>query len=272
MTAAVQTSTANVYAQDSSPLAFAARRDDAAMVGMVKEALEKGRVKLAYQPVVVAGAVERIAFYEGLVRVLDPKGFVIAAADFIPLVEESEIGRHIDCAALSLGLEALSQNPDLRLSVNMSARSIGYPKWGRVLQSALSDNPKIAERLILEISEGSAILGPEIVLGFMREWQGRGITFAMDDFGAKYSAIRYFGEFRFDVVKIDGCFIQGIAHNRNNQVIVAALLAIAKQFDLLSVAENVESKADAAFLRSLGVDLLQGYAFGEPTVTPDFKF
>ena len=75
---------------------------------------------------------------QGLIRVMDPTGRVIPAKDFMPVVETHEIGRQIDCHALEIGLAALARVPDLRLSINMSARSIGYPRWKQVLRRGLT--------------------------------------------------------------------------------------------------------------------------------------
>ena len=104
--------------------------------------------RLAYQPVVLSGNTDRIGFYEGLMRVLDHSGRVIPARDFMPAVEAHEIGREIDCAALRMGLITLSQQPQIRLSINMSARSIGYPRWTKILRQGLKTFPRLGERLI----------------------------------------------------------------------------------------------------------------------------
>lgn len=258
----------DVRRAESSPLAFAVSENDRQTISMVGDALRAGRLRLAYQPVVLSADTNRTGFYEGLMRVLDVSGRIIPARDFMSAVEQHEIGREIDCAALSMGLTTLARNPHVRLSVNMSARSIGYPRWTSILRSMLRSHPRIGERLILEITESSAMLVPEIVVAFMDEWQGAGVAFALDDFGAGFTAIRYFKDFAFDILKIDGQFIRGIHDDADNQVVTAALLAIGKQFDMLTVAESVETLADAEFLRAMGVDCLQGYFFGTPTVTP----
>ena len=176
---------------DDSPFSAAvtARRRDT--VGMVGTALKTDSVALAYQPIMRAdGAQDRPAFYEGLIRVLDDERRVIPAADFIDKVETMELGREIDCTALRLGLEALSDTPDLRLSINMSARSIAYPRWMQTLDYGLGRDPTVAERLILEITERSAMNMPEIVTVFMRDLRHRGIAFAMDDFGGGFTSFR----------------------------------------------------------------------------------
>lgn len=254
-----------------SPLNFAVVQRDRETVNMVRRAVECRDVVMAFQPVVQAARPERPAFYEGLIRVLDQTGRVIPAKDFIPALEATELGRQIDCLALEMGLQALSEDHALRLSVNMSARSIGYPAWMKTLNRGLARDDTVAERLILEITETSAMQMPELVTVFMQDQQARGISFALDDFGAGYTSFRYLREFYFDILKIDGQFIRGIASNPDNQVLAEALLSVARHFDMFTVAELVETEEDAAYLTSLGVDCLQGYYFGAPTIMPPWK-
>lgn len=259
---------ADVDRQDADPVSQSIHLNDGQVLQMVRDALRQGRLRLAYQPVVLATNYERTGFYEGLIRVLDPAGRPIPAGSFMPAIEAHELGREIDCAALGMGLQVLAAHPDIRLSINMSARSIGYAKWVRILRSVLSETPELGERLILEITERSAMLLPDIVAAFMRQWGARGVTFALDDYGAGTLSIPALHDFAFDILKIDGSFVRGIHRSKRLQVISASLLAVSKQMETLCVAESVETAAEAAFLRALGVDMLQGYAFGAPTVKP----
>ena len=91
-----------------------------------QEALDAGRVMLAYQAVVPSQNTGVPAFYEGLIRMLDDKNRILPAKDFIDAIEATEVGRKIDCMALKRGLTEMRKYQDLRLSINMSARSIGY--------------------------------------------------------------------------------------------------------------------------------------------------
>ena len=170
-----------------------------------------------------------------------------------------------------MGLRALAEEPGLRLSINMSARSIGYPAWMDTLRRGVSADPQAAERLILEITESSAMNMPEVVVPFMRDLQGRGASFALDDFGAGHTSFRYLRDFCFDMIKIDGQFIREISDHPDNQVLTRALMSIAQHFDMFTVAEMVETADDAAFLIDNGIDCLQGYYFGAPTIAPPWK-
>lgn len=255
----------------SDPLSIAVAERDRDVFAMVGEALRRRHVRLAYQPVLPASDAARPVFYEGLARILDATGRAIPARDFVGAVEAHETGRILDSVALELGLEALAANPSLRLSINMSARSIGYPRWLRTLEAALTVEPTIGERLILEITESSAMLIPDIVTVFMTDLQARGIRFALDDFGQGFTSFRYLRDFDFDILKIDGQFIGGIARDPDNQVLARALISVAGHFGMLTVAEAVENAADAAWLRAAGIDCLQGYHFAAPSLAPHWE-
>ncbi|WP_297770666.1 EAL domain-containing protein [uncultured Roseovarius sp.] len=259
---------ADIPAGLDSPLSYAVSARDRTAIDMVKRAVRHKQVMLAYQAIVPARQQDRAAFYEGLIRVMDPTGRVIPASEFINEIEVTETGRIIDCLALEKGLHTLTNCPDLRLALNMSARSIGYPRWMRVLKRGLGEDPTVAERLILEITERSAMLVPELVTGFMKDLQHKGVSFALDDFGAGFTSFRLLKDFYFDILKIDGQFIRGIATDPDNQVLAAALASIGRQFDMVTVAESVEKPQDAEYLTALGIDCLQGYYFGAPTVHP----
>lgn len=253
-----------------NPLNYAVTQRDQSTLQMVKDAIAHKQTLLAYQPVMRANDHTKVGFYEGLIRVLDATGRIIPAKDFMPAVENTETGREIDVLALRAGLLALQNNPSLRLSINMSARSIGYKAWNQMWRRFLQRDKTIGERLILEITESSAMTVPELVTDLMDELQPYGVCFALDDFGAGHTAIRYFKDFYFDVLKIDGTFIRGIAHDPDNRALVGAMISIAEHFDMLTVAEFVETAADAAVLTEMGIDCLQGYYFGAPTTRPSW--
>ena len=261
---------ADIPAGGYSPLDFAITKTAQGTLGMVEEAIAHNQTLLAFQPVLRSKGDGQIGFYEGLIRVLDPTGRVIPADEFMGKIEDTETGREIDVLALRHGLHTLQKHSHLRLSINMSARSIGYRPWLNCLNRFLNETPELGERLILEISESSAMMVPELVIDFMARLQPRGICFALDHFGSGSMAIRYFKDFDFDILKIDGQFIRGMAQNPDNQTVARALHAIAREFDMITVAEQVETADDAALAVHIGIDCLQGYYFSAPTTRPDW--
>jgi EAL domain-containing protein (putative c-di-GMP-specific phosphodiesterase class I) len=246
----------------------ASHRSEQELFRMARAAIDHGQAVLAFQPVVQAGAPHATAFHEGLIRVPDSKGRIIPARDFMPMIEDTPLGRDTDTQALDFGCSVLARVPDLRLAINMSARSVGYAPWIETLERWIDDEPEIGPRLILEMTERSAMAVPELVVDFMDRWQISGICFALDDFGAGFTALRYFKEFFFDILKIDGQFTRGIAQDPDNRALTRAMLSIAHQFDMLCVAETVENADDARILIDMGMDCLQGHYFGAATLQP----
>jgi EAL domain-containing protein (putative c-di-GMP-specific phosphodiesterase class I) len=251
-----------------SPLNIAIANRDAQTLEMVAAAIAHKQTLLAYQPVMMSSDPSKVGFYEGLIRVLDETGRIIPAKDFIKVIENTELGRKIDALSLSMGLQALFENQNLRLSINMSALSIGHGPWKRNFYRWIERDNTIAERLILEITESSAMGSPQQVVKFMDELQMLGVSFALDDFGSGHTALRYFKDFLFDVMKIDGQFIKSIDKDPDNQALVKAMISIAKHFDMLTVAEFVQTRAEAETLIALGTDCLQGYFFSAPSTRP----
>ena len=250
--------------QPLDPFQAAMASRDSDVLRLVQDALTAGRTKMAYQPIVLAGDKPGVAFHEGLVRVLDEAGRVIPAAHFMGVIGENSLGREVDCCALEHAFELLRNRNDLRISINVSARSLADGKWRDILARGLADKANLGDRLIFEISEKSAMELHEIMIRFMAEMQPKGVAFALDGFGAGLTAFRHLKDFFFDLVKIDKSFVRGIHNDPDNQVLTEALIMVAHQFEMFVVADGVETTHEAMFMNQLGADCLQGYHFGVP--------
>jgi EAL domain-containing protein (putative c-di-GMP-specific phosphodiesterase class I) len=252
-------------ADETNPLSPAAMRAGAQAV---MRALEDNRIAIAFQPVVSAQDPSTIAFRECLARVRGDDGRWIAAGLFLPKIERLDLIRNLDRRVLRLALEALEAHPTERLSVNVSVRTMRDRMWLRDLQAAAGRNPGLVERLIVELTESTAVVDAPRTKQFLDEIRDLGVAIALDDFGAGYSSFRHVRDFRPDWVKIDGSFVKGVATDPDNKLFIDTLVGIARNFDMATVAEFVESEEDAAALRALGVDCLQGYYYGRPEVEP----
>jgi EAL domain-containing protein (putative c-di-GMP-specific phosphodiesterase class I) len=220
---------------------------------------------MEFQRVTRVGTPSLAAFHEGFIRILDGTGQAIPASRFMAAVEESTLGHDLDCAALRLGLQALRAHPDLRLAVNVSARSLGNGTWRATLEQGVRE---LGPRLTLELGEGSTTLLADRVARFMRELRPRGLRFVLDDFGLGPLSLRQLRDFRFDGVKIDRSLVRGIEGSPDNRALVGALVSVAHRFGMFAIAKGVETEGEAAQLRALGVDGLQGFLFGRPGPAP----
>jgi EAL domain-containing protein (putative c-di-GMP-specific phosphodiesterase class I) len=198
-----------------------------------------------------------------------PGGELLPAGSFLPAVEAGPIGRAIDRLALARALAMLSADPGIRLAINVSPLTMGDGEWLATLAEATRRDRSACGRLILEITERAAMEDPGQTIDFMDHVRRSGCAFALDDFGAGATSFRYFRDFRFDMVKIDGSFIAGIAAARDALVLVECLIGVARHFEMVTVAERVETEADAAWLRRLGIDCLQGWLVGRPSARPE---
>ncbi|MBB5223582.1 EAL domain-containing protein (putative c-di-GMP-specific phosphodiesterase class I) [Amaricoccus macauensis] len=234
----------------------------------VAQAIAQGRMLFHFQPVVRAANPRFPAFFEMLARLQLPDGQLLAAGAFVPVVEESELGRALDRAALRAGLRALAAAPRLRVSVNVSPLSMGDEAWLGMLAAATRRGGGVCERLILEVTETAALRDPEQTRDFIEHVRRSGCAFALDDFGAGATGFRHFRDFRFDFVKIDGSFCRGVHAQRDAQVLVECLVGIARHFEMGTVAERIEDEADAIWLREQGIDCFQGWLYGRPEAEP----
>ena len=231
----------------------------------VKGAIAEDRLKLFFQPVVRADSMNFVAFHEGLARIIMPDGTVISAGQFIPFVENTPVGRILDRKTLEMALLALHDDQTLRLSVNLSTYSMTDQGWLDVFQTYATG---VGDRLILEITESAAMANIAHTAAFLRHIRSFGCSIALDDFGTGYTSFRYFRDFLFDIVKIDGLFIRDLAINKDNQVLVEALVNVSRHFDMMTVAEFIETPQEAEKAAKMGVDCLQGYLIGQATKQP----
>jgi diguanylate cyclase (GGDEF)-like protein len=253
------------------------RRDQVTSMAVVEEvraALREDRLTLAYQPVVDAAS-EEVRFYECLLRMRRPGGALVSADRFVPVVERLGLMSTIDRRVLDLAVHDLTAHPEVSLAVNISGLTAIDHAWLRTLKGHMKERPDLSRRLIVEITETAALHDIEESAKFVTAVRDLGCKVAVDDFGAGYTTFRHLKCLTVDVVKIDGSFVHGIHASQENQLFVRNLLALARSFGLVAVAEAVaecvEEAEDVAYLRGEGVDLLQGYYFGKPQIVPVWK-
>ena len=236
----------------------------------VLDALNDRRVSLAYQPIVETKTGE-LHHYECLLRLRTQDGEVISAGRFIMEAEKLGLIDLLDRRALELAGETLRQMPDVHLALNVSAGTVQDRGTADAYIAALRALGPAVNRVTLELTETVALEDPAMASRFSVETRSLGCQFAIDDFGAGYTSFRNLMAIEADTIKIDGSFIKNLARNPNNQTFVRMMVDLAQTFSVKTVAEMVENPADAALLKRLGVDYLQGYMFGIPSSSPAWR-
>ena len=248
-----------------SPERVAVRRRTLATGDRVLAALKERRLRLAFQPIVVAGGGD-VAMYECLLRMLDDSGEAMAAAAFMPVVEKLGIVRQVDRRSLELAIEELEADEGIKLAVNVSGMTATDSSARANLLALVKAHERVAPRLVFEITETVAMGDIHESAQFAKSFRDLGCGVALDDFGAGYTSFRHLKQLAIDIVKIDGQFVRDVATSADNQLFVRTLMSLARGFGLKAVAETVETVADADALARYDVDYLQGYLFGRPAL------
>ena len=236
----------------------------------IQSALRDDRFVFAYQPVVSAKDGE-VAHYECLLRIVEENGDIRSAAWFMPVVEEMGLIRQIDRKVLEMAVRELRRCPEVSLAINVSAYTTGDKVWMRRLKELVEGHGDLARRLTIEITETVALKDLEQSAEFCHEVKSLGCAVSLDDFGAGYTSFKSLRTLGVEEVKIDGSYVKNLIDNPDNQVFVRSLLGLAQGLKMRTVAECVETEAEAKWLQEQGVDFFQGYYFGKPDTKPAWR-
>jgi EAL domain-containing protein (putative c-di-GMP-specific phosphodiesterase class I)/GGDEF domain-containing protein len=238
-------------------------REEMGMANFLGQAVQEGRIKLAYQPV-IDSKTGKVSHYEGLLRLFGEDGKISSAGTLIPIAERMGFVPMIDKLVLAKIIAELRNDKDVTLALNVSNLTTLDHSWYALLAKEIEATPEIGPRLIVELTE-TAIHGDlKHMSRFCAEVQALGCLVALDDFGAGYTSFRQLKALSVDMVKIDGAFIRDLTDNADSRFFVKTLLDFTRGFGLTSVAEFVETGEIAKMLMELGVDYLQGYYFAKP--------
>jgi diguanylate cyclase (GGDEF)-like protein len=238
----------------------------------LRQAIDRGELWVAYQPIVRAAS-EEISGFEALVRWTHPMRGPIGPDKFIPLAEEcgliSRIGEWVMKAALT---EAATWPDHVRVAVNLSPIQFNDPAIVGLVRKLLDETGVKAEQLELEITEGVFLAEGDSTDETFAKLKKLGVRLALDDFGTGYSSLGYLKKAPFDKIKIDQSFVRGAASTTNrNSAIIRAIVTLAETLGMETCAEGVETHDDLELIRELGVSHVQGYIFGRPARGEDAR-
>lgn len=238
----------------------------------LRVALERGQFELHFQPQVSLSR-RRVVGVEALLRWNHPENGLISPATFVPIAEELGMIGDISHWVLEHSCAQLAQwrsrgHDDIKMSLNLAAKDF---ERGDIVVSVIDCITRHAlppGQVTLEITEHMMMQDTPGVTDKVRRLREVGVGIAIDDFGTGYSALAYLQKLPISTLKIDRSFVKDLGGLMTNPII-SAIIGIARGFDLELVAEGVEHPQQAAMLRALGCDVMQGYYFARPVRADD---
>jgi diguanylate cyclase (GGDEF)-like protein len=242
------------------------RHDEIGLIGSVREALRHRRIVVFAQPITPLINRNLPTTYELLVRIIDCKGNLVEAADFMSAATRYQILPEIDRAVCERAFEQLSRNrgEPLRVSINLSGPTLSDPEFLEWLLSAMAKYQIEGTSLAFEITEAAAAANLVQVQQFIRRMTSHGVRFALDDFGTGVSSLAYLKNLEISTIKLDGSYVRDVLTNTRSQALVRAIVQLADAMGITTVAEFVESNGVRDRLAALGIQFGQGFALGRP--------
>jgi EAL domain-containing protein (putative c-di-GMP-specific phosphodiesterase class I) len=232
----------------------------------LRDGIVRGQLFLVYQPKLeLSGG--RVVGLEALVRWRHPARGIVSPAEFVPVAEKTdlivELGAWVLEAACAQMARWRSQGLSLPVSINVSTRHFAHGTLVAAVEDALLRHRLPAELLELEITEGAMMSDVEQAQQQLLELDALGVAVSIDDFGTGYSSLALLPRLRVDALKIDRSFLASI-EREDGESVYRAVLAMAEGLGLRTIAEGVETDAQAAFLRDAGCSQAQGFLFARP--------
>jgi diguanylate cyclase (GGDEF)-like protein/PAS domain S-box-containing protein len=239
------------------------RRDAAtlACINRVEDALAEDRFVLYAQPIIALPSGETIQ-HELLLRMRERDGRVIAPGEFLPAAERYALIGEIDWWVIKQATQLAGEGTPVEL--NISARSVGDMDVLEHVQRCIAQWDVKPGMLVFEITETAVISDERAARTFCTALHELGCEIALDDFGTGYSGLTYLKQLPLDYLKLDIEFVRDVATNAASRHVVQAVLELARNFELRTVAEGVEDARTLELLRELGVDFAQGFHIGRP--------
>jgi diguanylate cyclase (GGDEF)-like protein/PAS domain S-box-containing protein len=241
---------------------------------MLQSALDEGRVVVHYQPI-IGLRTGTVAGFEALARINGHDDVLVPPGVFIPVAEDSGLVVPLGAEVLEMAcLQAKHWQParpddsGLTVAVNVSARQLQAGDLSALVRKTLERTGLDPSCLHLEITETAIIdLHPGVVEQLTRIGE-LGVQIGLDDFGTGYASLTHLRRLPLTFVKIDRSFVDGLGADEEDDRIVSAVVDLAGNLGLRSIAEGVETADQLARLRALGCDQAQGFLFARP-LPPD---
>lgn len=239
----------------------------AALEEQLRQALDRDELSVVFQPVVTSDNAA-VAGVEALARWTAPLG-PVSPDVFIPLAEKSGLIFKLGQIVLERSIRFAKERPGIDVAVNVSPTQLCSPDFAEIVAATLEQEMFDPHRLILEVTEGVLFDSPLQARRAMDALRAIGIRFALDDFGTGYASIGTLSHFTFDRLKLDRSLVLALESERGRAVL-GATVSLADAMGIPVIVEGVETAQQAAYLRQIGCQFMQGYHFGKPMTPADF--
>ena len=233
----------------------------------IRELLDEQRADMHYQPILNLQS-RSVTHYEALLRANDEDNKPLNTAQLIMAAEQNGMIHRLDEQVIRRVFQHLSQlhqaGHQVQLAVNLSGRSFNNPNLVPCVHRCLEEFAVPPASVIFEITETAALADIDASIQVMDALRHKGCRFALDDFGVGFSSLYYLKKLPLDYIKIDGSFVRNLVRDSEHQVLIKALVDVARAFNLLTIAEFVEDADTMELLASLGVNYAQGYHIDKP--------
>jgi EAL domain-containing protein (putative c-di-GMP-specific phosphodiesterase class I) len=243
----------------------------------IGRALDNGEIFLEYQPVVSLDT-RRLLGVEALLRWRHADKGVLTPIHFIQVAEESghvvELERWVlrqACAAWRRWCQDAGAGAALRVAVNVSGRHLQQGDLVRDVDRALRESGLDPGNLVLELTESTIMHNTAANLERLHELKSLGVRLAIDDFGIGYSSLSYLHRFPIDILKIDRSFVSRLVAEGERPELARAVVMLGETLGLDTIAEGIESDAQAAALLALGCKAGQGFLFARPAALAELS-
>jgi predicted signal transduction protein with EAL and GGDEF domain len=230
----------------------------------MRRGLREGHIEAWFQDLVDLAS-GRVVGAEALARWFDPMRGFISTSEFIEQAEDAHVIGLLTDRMLAEGCRWAAAHPEIegQVHVNVSADDLVDVQLLKRVEDALGEAGLEPPRLCLEFTERVFVTENKIAFRNLRSLRELGVVLAIDDFGVQFASFARLRRFPADVIKIDRSFVVDIETNARDRNVVAGIVTMARALEMRTVAEGVETENEARILRDLGVDVAQGWLFGQ---------
>ena len=236
----------------------------------LRNAIKQEEFVLHYQPI-ISLASNKIRGFEVLVRWRHSEKGLISPGDFIPLAEETGLIIPLGfwvlkeaCLQMRRWQHQFDGLIDWKISVNIASQQLSLPNFVEQVMEILAETKLDPHNLKLEITESSLVEDTEQTIIILKQLKSFGIEFSLDDFGTGYSSLSYLHQFPFDTLKIDRSFVNSVGDNVEKLGIVRAIVTLARNLGMDTIAEGIETVNQLTKLKALKCEYGQGYYLSKP--------